>query len=64
MMLGQDASQLRQRFLGAILMVIRHEDNVLAFARTSGAFIDKWSSRREGGKAEQSEEDVFHGVVE
>jgi hypothetical protein len=43
-------------------MIIRHEDDVLAFARPFGAFIDKRSSRREGGEREQSEEDVFHAV--
>jgi hypothetical protein len=62
LVLRQDTSQLRQRLLGAILMVIRHEDDVLAFARPFGAFVNEWSSRREGGEREQSEEDVFHAV--
>ena len=43
-------------------MVIRHEDDVLAFARPVGAFVNKRSSRREGGEREQSEEGVFHAV--
>jgi hypothetical protein len=43
-------------------MVIRHEDDVLAFARPFGAFIDQGRSRREGGEREQSEESVFHAV--
>jgi hypothetical protein len=43
-------------------MVIRHENDVLAFARPIGAFIDKRSSRREGDEREQSEEGVFHAV--
>lgn len=45
-------------------MIVRHEDDVLAFAWAFGAFIDKRCGRRDGGEREQSEEDVFHAVEE
>jgi hypothetical protein len=46
LMLRQNASQSRQRLLGAILMVSREEDDVLAFAGPFGAFKDQ----RRGGR--------------
>ena len=40
-MLGQNARQLRQRFLRAIFMIARQKDNVLAFSWACGPFIDQ-----------------------
>ncbi|MFN9954160.1 MAG: hypothetical protein ACK55I_13760, partial [bacterium] len=46
----------------AILMVIRQEDNVLAFAWPLGAFIHQWRGGRERDKREQGKKDAFHEV--
>ena len=46
MVLGQDAGEGGQSFLGAVLVIARNEDQVLAFPETLFAFVDE----RSGGK--------------
>ena len=62
LMLREDARQRRQRFLRAVLVIAREEDDVLAFAGAVGALENKRCGVRETREREKSEEDAFHGI--
>ena len=47
--LGQDLGQLRQRLLGAVLLVAADQDDVLALARAVAPFVDDPAAKSESG---------------
>ena len=65
-MFGEDAGEFRETFLGFVLVVAGDQDDLFAFGRAIGAFVDEWRSTTAGadgqaGDGEQGGEETFHG---
>ena len=60
-MLRENARERRQRFLRAILVIAREEDDVLARARAGGAIKHQGGGARESGERKQGQKNFFHG---
>ena len=62
-MLGEDLAELRQRFLGAILLIAADEHDVLALAGTVAAFVDEVRPAA-GKRGDQADSDCCpHGSI-
>ncbi len=54
-MLGENAGEFREGFLGFVFMVVGNEHDLLPFAGAFGADVGERGVRRAGGEAKKSE---------